>query len=178
MNYILFRCHWSCQVIAAKLLKIHNTVKSRVNSEKNGHFQKESSIFFWTPLYHSTFTADYFDKKIFLKNHNFSSKNRVFKKKGLTPFKRRGPPSSNPSQIKEPNLSFLKIPYLTQGKSRKNGGGVLKWDHFSEIPKKLKLKIPKMLSNLHVTLSDLMCPFYELNSTFREEWAWYRLWLY
>ena len=32
--------------------------------------------------------------------------------------------------MKEPNLSFLKILYLTRGKSRKNGGGVLKCDHF------------------------------------------------
>ena len=31
---------------------------------------------FFTPPYYSTFFADYLDQKIFLKNHNFSSKNR------------------------------------------------------------------------------------------------------
>ena len=89
-------------------------------------------MIFWTPPYYSTFSADYFDQKFFLKNHNFSSKNRLFKKKGLTAFKLICPHGWDPSQMKEQIFGFPKMVYISCGKLWKNSCGVLKWDHFSK----------------------------------------------
>ena len=71
--------------------------------------------------------------KNFLKNHNSSSKNRLFQKKGLTTFKHRVPPSWDPSQMKELISSFPNQLSLTCGKLWKKSCGGLKWGHFYKI---------------------------------------------
>ena len=53
-------------------------------------------------------------------------------KKGLTTSKRRGPPSWDPSQMKELIFGFLKMVYMCCGKLWKKSCGVLKWDRFSK----------------------------------------------
>ena len=78
-------------------------------------------------------TKNYGFSKIFLKTHNFWSKNRLFQKKGLKTFKHRVPPSWDPSQMKELILSFLNQLSLTCGKLWKKSCGILKWGLFSKI---------------------------------------------
>ena len=88
-------------------------------------FSRNDLASFFEAHYHVQLLELFISSENFFEKPYFFAGNRIWVKKGLTASKRRGPPSWNPSQMKEPNLSFPKILYLTRGKSRKKSYGVL-----------------------------------------------------